>query len=56
MPYVVMIEIEEGELIELPEGSSFKTGDNPKYYNTRAEAEREAAKWNTGQVLFVVGG
>lgn len=49
--YAVQIEIEEGELMLLPDPNSFATNDNPMYFDNLADAIAEADKWNTGTVI-----
>lgn len=49
--YAVMFEIERGELVYATGKQPFKTGDSPKIFETKEEAEAEAARWNTGTVV-----
>ena len=51
MAYLVMFEIEKGEIAYSTGKSSFTTNDDPKVFDTLEEAEKEAKKWNTGRVV-----
>jgi hypothetical protein len=51
MKYAVMIEIERGEWSYVSEENPFTIYSSPMLFNNKAQAEEEAAKWNTGVVV-----
>ena len=51
MKYAVMIEVERGEWSYVSEEDPFTIYSAPRLFNNKAQAEEEAAKWNTGVVV-----
>ena len=51
MGYLVIFEIDKGEIAYSTGKSSFTKNDHPKVFDTLEEAEEEAKKWNTGRVV-----
>lgn len=49
--YAVMVEVDCGEYIYVCRRNPFKLSDPVKLFYTREEAQVEADKWNTGEVV-----
>ncbi len=49
--YAVTFYIEDNELVYDTGKTSFTCKDPPILFNTKEEAEIQAAKWNTGRVV-----
>jgi hypothetical protein len=51
MKFVVLIQVDESEWRYVPIETPFDHSTPPRIFDTREEAEAEAAKWNTGKVM-----
>jgi len=51
MNYAVMIEVDFGQPDYVRDGNPWTNSSPVKIFSTREEAQVEAAKWNTGQVV-----
>ena len=51
MKYVVQIEIDTGEFFYSTGKKAFTMHDPPLVFNTKEEAQLEANRWNTGEVV-----
>ena len=54
MPYVIEIEIEKGEYTLVRKENPWTYSTDVWVFDSRDEAEKEAARWNTGRVLFYI--